>query len=119
MTSKSIQEVQDLIGEEISAISFVRDYVEIHFDGPVLRSLSGPTVVESGIRYAFPESGSRDALCRLIGSTVCALTVDDATALILTTDDGCVVMIPLDDQHRQWPEAMHFVVRPNGPMQVW
>jgi hypothetical protein len=40
MMSENIQQIEDLVGEEISGICFVRDYVELHFDGPVLRILT-------------------------------------------------------------------------------
>ena len=31
-----------LLGREVSGVSFVRDYVEVLFDGPVLRAISNP-----------------------------------------------------------------------------
>jgi len=36
--------LEDLVGEEVGSVGFIRDYVEINFDGPILRSLSAPTV---------------------------------------------------------------------------
>jgi hypothetical protein len=33
-----------ILGEPLSAVAFVRDYVEFHFDGPVLRAISNPRV---------------------------------------------------------------------------
>jgi hypothetical protein len=117
--SKDVQELRDLVGEEISAVCFVRDYVEFHFDGPVLRSLTNPTVVDHGVRHLFPESGSRDALCRLIGSTVRAIGVEEERVLTLTTVDEREIRIPLDAKNRRGPEAMHFVPQLDGPIQVW
>jgi len=52
--------VESLAGEELSAVSFVRDYVEFHFDGPVLRALTNPRVEIDGETISFPEPGSRD-----------------------------------------------------------
>ena len=111
--------LQDLVGEEVSAIAFVRDYVEVHFDGPILRSLSNPTVSERGVDYRFPEAGSRDALCRVIGSTVRAVKLEEGRALELVTSDGSRITIPLDAASLRGPEAMHFVPELNGPIQVW
>jgi hypothetical protein len=65
-----MQELKDLVGCELSTVAFVRDYVEFQFDGPVLRSLAPPVVVLDGIRHEFPQAGSRDALCELIGRPV-------------------------------------------------
>lgn len=65
-----------LVGNELSAVCFVRDYIELHFDGPVLR-LMGIVSIQAG--DDLPESdlhGSRgdDALIRgllaAIGSNV-------------------------------------------------
>ena len=61
-TMPEIRELSDLAGSELSAICFVRDYVELHFDGTILRSLSDPVVVTSAGRSCVPEDGSRDAL---------------------------------------------------------
>ena len=33
-----------LVGEEVNAVSFVMDYVEFHFNGPVLRAIADPVV---------------------------------------------------------------------------
>lgn len=62
MMNKRIAELADLVGEEISAVCFVRDYVEVRFDGPILRALSHPVVVAADSVARFPEPGSRDAL---------------------------------------------------------
>ena len=40
-----VQRIGDLVGEELSEVAFVRDYVEFHFDGPVLRALADPEQV--------------------------------------------------------------------------
>jgi hypothetical protein len=52
---------EDLVGCEVSGVSFVRDYVEVLFDGPVLRSLASPMVREGERVTRFPEEGSRRA----------------------------------------------------------
>ncbi len=111
--------LSDLRGEEISAVCFVRDYVEFHFDGPILRCLSNPTIVVQGVEYRFPEPGSRDALCQVIGLTVREMTMEECQALKMTTTGDCKITIPLDTEHLRGPEAMHFVPQLNGPTQVW
>jgi hypothetical protein len=118
---KPVIEIQQLVGEQISTVAFVCDYVEFHFSGPILRSLSNPRVSVQGAEYRFPESGSRDALCRVIGSTVQALKLDENRVLELTTSNGCRITIPLDTENlrRGESEAMHFVPELNGPIQVW
>jgi len=87
--------LKDLIGREISAVAFVRDYVEFHFDGPILRSRADPQVAVGEAVYCFPKPGSRDALCLVIGATVQSLDLDESRHLEFTTSNGCQMRLPL------------------------
>lgn len=100
--------IHSLVGEELSEVSFVRDYVEFHFDDPVLRALSGPIVVKGEDRYRFPDVGSRDQLCALIGSTVSDLIFQENVAIDVRFAGGQRVVVPLDEASRTGPEAAHF-----------
>jgi hypothetical protein len=111
--------IHELAGQEVSGICFVRDYVEVHFDGPVLRCLSGPILRMNGREWVFPEDGSRDALCTLIGRTVESLSLDDDVRLSMRFDTDTELIVPLDRASRIGPEAMHFVPMIGGPIQVW
>lgn len=70
---------QDLIDFEVSAISFVRDYVEIHFDGPVVRLFDGPNIISKSDCIRFPSHGSRDSLCSLIGKRVLKIELSESS----------------------------------------
>ena len=99
----------DLVGEELNAVCFVMDYVELHFNGPILRALTKVSVVRGEQRSVVPGPGGRDALCEVIGSTVTDVDVRDDIAITLTLNSGHVVGIPLDVGSRNGPEAAHFV----------
>jgi hypothetical protein len=90
-----LKEPADLIGREISAVTFARDYVEFHFDGPILRSRADPQVVVGEATYCFPKPGSRDALCLVIGTTIQSLSLDESRYLEFTTSNGCRVRLPV------------------------
>jgi hypothetical protein len=115
---KEIQ-LQDLMGEPVSAVCFVQDYVELHFDGPILRCLIGPVLNSAEFNGKFPENGSRDALCSLIGQSVQTLSLDDYEKLEVVFASGATLVVPLDSANRTIPEALHFVPRVGGPIQVW
>src|SRR4029077_15383684 len=66
-----------LVGEQLKTVAFVMNLVGVKFNGPVVRALTNPIVESDGLRLRYPESGSRDALCSLIGSEVEAVTVND------------------------------------------
>jgi len=83
-----VSSISDLIGEDLNAVCFVMDYVEFHFNGPVLRALSNPMVSTSSGVWTFPESGSRDQLTTLIGLTVVQVSVRDEEAISLDFSNG-------------------------------
>jgi hypothetical protein len=113
------QGIESLEGEELNGVAFVMDYVEFHFNGPVLRALTNP-VFQGTQRVEFPDAGSRDALCSLIGSTVESVEVREEDAIRLTFTDGRMLIVPLDEESRVGPEAATFQTgRKNSPLDVW
>ena len=112
--------VHDLIGLELAAVSFVRDYVEFHFDGPVLRAIEHPSIVTSKAgEFLFPHGGSRDALCAAIGASVTAVESDDEYALAMKLSNGSRVTIRIDTPREGYVEAMHSSTGRDLPLQVW
>jgi hypothetical protein len=106
--------VESLVGEELNAVSFVMDYVEFHFNGPVLRALTNPTVRIDSHETRFPGPGSRDALCALIGRDVVALEHVSGERIELTFSGSARLRIPLDQASYIGPEAAHFVTAETG-----
>ncbi|MFE7186757.1 hypothetical protein [Streptomyces erythrochromogenes] len=124
-TNNSDDGLQLLVGMEVSAVSFVRDYVELHFDGPVLRALSNPTGVYGGREWRFPEAGALDLMHGYIGRTVEGCQEDSGRALALRFGEHLFV-IPLDDGSSLGPESAHLVgvdedgrTSPLGGMWIW
>jgi hypothetical protein len=107
-----VRELEDLVGSELSGICFVRDYVELHFDGAILRSLSEPIVVMQSSQWRFPEEGSRDALCRLIGRVV-DNAAEHPDRLEISFGTSAAVEIP-KASHDAGPEIAHLVPSRGG-----
>ena len=106
--------LQLLMGLEVSAVSFVRDFVELHFEGPVLRALSDPLGVYGGREWRFPEPGSMELMRRYIGRTVDGFELDPDRILALDFGQHRFA-IPLDSDSRTGPEAANMVgVGENG-----
>ncbi|MGX9882601.1 hypothetical protein [Streptomyces sp. NPDC002276] len=97
-----------LMGLEVSAVSFVRDYVELHFDGPVLRALSDPMGVYGGRDWRFPAPGSMELMRRYIGRTVDGFELDPERILALSFGEHRFV-VPLASDNAQGPESAHMV----------
>ena len=110
--------IGQIVGEQLSAVSFVQDYVEFHFDGPVIRSLAAPIVKDETGAIRFPNPGSRDKLCSLIGQTVSSFELLDGVELRLRLGTGELI-VPLDARRTVGPEAMHFQNSVTAPVQVW
>ena len=109
----------ELIGQPMSGVAFVHDYVEFHFDDRVLRALAFPTVALGKHSARFPDPGSRDALCAVIGSSVVNVEVRDHDSIELRFDGGAAIRVPLAAHARVGPEAAHYVSGDNQPIEVW
>ena len=95
-----------LNGEELSGVGFIRTYVELYFDGPILRAIAAPRITLEGGDFQFPTEGSRDVLCSLIGRPVLAAT-DDSQAISVRFP-GAEILIPRADADAG-PEIAHLV----------
>jgi hypothetical protein len=113
---RDITEFHDLVGCELSGVCFVRDYVELLFDGPIVRCFADPKVVSGEDSVTFPEPRSRDALCELIGATV-ARAEDRPDRLRIALGSSTVVEIPKESSDAG-PEVAHFVPTENGRLDV-
>jgi hypothetical protein len=60
----------DLTGRRVSSVRFDIRAIEIDFGGLVVEVSGNPIVAAGTKRFRYPESGSRDALCALIGTRV-------------------------------------------------
>jgi len=111
--------IYTITGQPMSAVSFVQNYVEFHFDGKILRALTAPSVQMQSDVIAFPRSGSRDALCALIGKNVLDVIVQEGESIEICFDEFASIRIPLSQEARIGPEAAHFVSEENQPIEVW
>jgi hypothetical protein len=110
---KSIEQLEN---EELSAVSFVRDYVELHFDGPIIRALVDPILMMNTQRITAQDKGWRDALCGLIGHTLARVILKEGVSCRLEFGIRGTVEV---DFATAAPESLHFVPGPNQPIQVW
>ena len=109
----------EVIGQALSAVAFVHDYVELHFDGKILRALAAPLVRTASGVFTFPAPGSRDALCGLIGKYVVDVVIQEDSEIEVRFDENTCVQVPLSAEARVGPEAAHFVPGANEPIEVW
>ena len=109
----TVLEPRALVGWELSGVAFVRDYVELHFDGPVLRCYAAPVVIDGGRRAQFPGPGSCDALRDLIGSTLREVQLSD-DGLVVVFDDDRKIGLDFRSEWEQGREALEFMPLVDG-----
>ncbi len=107
---------QALEQEELGSICFVRDYVELRFDGPIIRSFVGPIIERDGSRLRFPDEGSRDALCEFIGQALVEVR-ESPSELTLSFHEG-IIRVPLKAEPGEPVEAAHFVPEIDGSLDI-
>jgi hypothetical protein len=97
-----------LEGEQLSSIEFVRDYVQLRFDGPCLSVYNSHHIASNNSRISWGEPGYRDALCKLIAHTVERATLSDE-GISLRFDNDAVWTLSLKKENSSGPEAYYFV----------
>lgn len=72
-----------IIGEQLSSVEFVQDYLQLHFDDKYLICYIWPVVIISEIEYRYKDPLYRDKLCELIGKIITAVHIKEKDYLII------------------------------------
>src|SRR5258708_4245771 len=111
--------LETIVGEYLSSVEFVMDYVQLRFSGPCLTVTAPIVVTVMGTRYRQGGPGYRDSLCERIGQTVQhAFTVDDEK-IVIEFHDHSEIEISLKPEERVSPEAAEFVDREKQIDVIW
>jgi hypothetical protein len=102
------QPLDILIGEQMSAVVFVRDYVQLVFDGPGLTAVTPPVVEVGQASSRWGDPGYRDKLCELIGKTVRHAQIVDTEEITIKFDDDSSIRISLRPEDYITAEAAIF-----------
>jgi hypothetical protein len=98
-------DISGIVGEELNAVEFVQDYLQLRFDTPVLTFYAWPHVLLSEFSIAFGEPEYRNALCSLIGEKVEEATLDEGDSLTLKLENGTVIALSLREEDLDVPQA--------------
>ena len=99
--------LEKLVGQDLSSVTFVRDYVQFAFDNGGMNAYTAPTVACGSESLSLGQTGYRDSLCRPIGCRVERTWVDDQRVSIIF-ESGVVVSISLREEDYLGPEALEF-----------
>jgi len=97
-----------IVGESLSSVEFVMDYVRLGFNDSTLTSFVGPQVQDLDRILSETDSGYRDALCALIGVVVSNADVHEEEFLRITFEDGRAITVSLRADGAIGPECAYF-----------
>lgn len=90
-----LSSLERLIGRDVASICFVRDYVQIGFDGLVFTCYTLPSVRSASKSIGATEPGCRDALVGLIGKHVQSVSEAHREELSIFFEEGQSLSISL------------------------
>ena len=92
-------------GEELKAVAFVEDYLELSFGAPLLTLRNWPHVMLPDFSVAFGEPEYRNALCAQIGEMVSTASLEEDSALTIELGNGVVLGLSLREEDVDGPES--------------
>lgn len=109
MTAGESDPFATLVGEQLSSVEFVQDYVQLRFDGPCLTAFTRPRVRLPGAEFQWETPGYRDALCARIATKVRDASISEDEAIRIRFEDGAIIEVSLQPEPCRGPEAAMFV----------
>jgi hypothetical protein len=101
-------ELIGLPGRQLSAVTFVQDYLQLHFDGPTINAITLPVVHIGNNQIRFGTPGYRDELCDRIGKLVVRAYVLPDDRLQIDISDQSSIVISLRARDYRAAEAVIF-----------
>jgi hypothetical protein len=98
-------DVSAIVGEELKAVEFVEDFLQLRFEAPLLRLYDWPHVLLSDFSVAYGEPEYRNALCTQIGDKVVQASLEEGDALTIEFENGTVFGLSLREEDLDTPES--------------
>ena len=98
----------EIVGTELSAVVFVRDYLQFQFDGPSMSAMTPVTVTTAKGSVTSGDDQFRNRLCEQIGKKVSQVAIRESEALNIAFTDGSLVLVSLKNEDYGGPEAVVF-----------
>src|ERR1043166_6682476 len=118
MSQQTANPLKILEGSQLSSVEFVRDYVQLRFDGPTLTAITQPRVCVVDQWFEWSKQGYRDALCGRIGKLVRHASAIPEREIKIEFEDGAAILISLNPGDYRAAEAA-ISDNPPNPTVVW
>lgn len=99
--------LEELIGEQLSAVTFFQDYLQLWFDGPGINVMNPLTVQVGSNSVTSCQPVFRDALCEQITKIVEDVEIRDGEAFIIRFKNGPLVSVSLRNEDYTSYEAIY------------
>jgi len=97
----------ELIGEQLSAVTFVQDYFQLWFDGPGI-NVTNPTTIKQGDKVIISWSeGFRDSICAQITKVVTKVELKENVHFRVVFRDNSFISVSLKLSDYNSPEAIY------------
>jgi hypothetical protein len=100
-----MSDLSPFIGQELSAVEFVQDFLVLRFEGPSITFYTWPEVFREEGSYAFGEPEYRNVLCALLAEGVTAATLEEDEAIEIGFASGAIVRASLREEDLDVPVA--------------
>ena len=110
-TEKQIE--QQMVGEQLSAVTFVMDYLQLQFNAPTINAYTPVTVCLDENSWVTGDDQFRNKLCGQITKIVKSVTIRSEDTFLITFEDGSLISISLRPSDYVGPEALGFRGREN------
>jgi len=114
-----LSSLERLIGRDVSAVCFVRTYVQLIFEDVTFTCYTCPSVSISEKRFETSSAGYRDALCGLIGQTVQSVLERPRKELTLDFESGDRIEVSLRFEDSSSVEAAMLHATGGEIFDVW
>jgi hypothetical protein len=110
--------LQVLVTRQLGAITFVQDYWQLAFDGPVLTVLTRIAIIGSDWRVDDGADQFRNRLCERIAKVVAAVSHRSRESILITFEDAVAIEISLREGDFTGPEGCLFRPDPRRELYV-
>lgn len=97
-----------IVSEKLSAVTFVMDYVQLRFDGPIITVLTPMLVNTSKNQASSGQDQFRNLLCEQIAKKVLRVEVKESDSFNIHFVDSSYISISLRESDYVGPEALKF-----------
>jgi hypothetical protein len=108
MSEKKKEHLDCLIGEQLSSVIFVQDYLQLDFDGNILTCYLWPEVEIDNKVFKYGDIDFRNKLCSIISKIVRSLTIREGVSMQIIFESDDKILLSLDPTNQTVPEIAMF-----------